>query len=99
MRARVAAVGAGATVLEAAGGTWGLAVLGPDRIALFLVACAAATALVTVVLWHFLGRPPAGTDGGPGPGGRPPGGDPPPPWWPEFERDFRRHVRSQRSPV
>ncbi len=100
LRVRVAAVGVGATVLEAGGGLWALAALGPARVALFLLACGAATAVVTMLMWRSLGRPPHGDDGeGPGPGGGPTDSDPPPAWWPEFEREFRRHVRSRRTSV
>ena len=78
-------------------GTVALVVLGPERIALFLLVCASATALVSAVVWRLTAS--AGRGGGDEPEGGPPttGPDRPPPWWPGFERDFWEHVRSQRD--
>lgn len=60
-------------------------VLGP-----YFWACAAATAVLAVVLRRFLEAP---GEGGDDPGGQ---ADPegPPPWWPEFESQFEAHVRA-----
>ena len=96
VRARMAALGAAFAVLEAGAGLWAVISLGPARIAYFLLACAVATTAVTALLWRLLGtRPDGEARGG---GGAPSGDDPPPAWWPEFDRDFRRHVREKRAP-
>jgi hypothetical protein len=92
LRARLAAVGIAAIVVEATLGTALLLSAGPTRIALYLLLCAVATAVVMAVVWMLLDDP--GDDGGGGGSGNDP---PPPPWWPEFERDFRRYAR-ERAP-
>ena len=61
---------------------------------LFFGLCAALTFAVALVGARLVGprRPP---DGGPG---RPPADEPePPPWWPEFERDFRAYASRPRT--
>jgi hypothetical protein len=89
--------GAAVTAAEGAAGTAALVLLGPDRIALFLLVCAAATGAVSALVWRLTanaGRGP-GDDGG---GGSPTRGpDDPPPWWPGFERDFWDHVERGRG--
>jgi hypothetical protein len=91
--------GAVVTIAEAAAGTAALVLLGPDRIALFLLVCAVATGAVSALVWRLTsnaGRGPG--DGGGGEGGSPTRGpDEPPPWWPGFERDFWDHVERERD--
>ena len=88
--------GAGVAALEALAGAFALIALGPVEIALYPVACAAATALVTGLGALAISR----HDGRGGSRGGDSDGDEPPPWWPEFERDCRRHVRGrERTPA
>lgn len=88
---RLVLAGAAVVALEALTGAVALVALGPVKIALYPVACAAATALVTGLGALAVRR----HDGGGGGRGGDEGGGGPPPWWPEFERDFRRHVRER----
>lgn len=94
---RLALGGALVALGELALGALAFASFGPERIVLFLVACAAATAAVTVALRVLLARmPPGGGERGDKGDGPPP----PPPWWPEFERRFREHARArERTPA
>jgi hypothetical protein len=79
------------TLAEAAVGIYALVVLGPAEIALYLLACAVATAVVVAVgAYLMLRRRP--DDGG---GEARDGEGPQPPWWPRFEAEFRRHVRER----
>ena len=60
---------------------------------LFFGLCAALTLAVTLLGARLLRprRPPQGP-------GRPPADEPePPPWWPEFERDFRAYAAHPRT--
>lgn len=92
---RLVVAGALVALLEGLIGALALFSLGPVEIAVYPVACAAATAGVTVLAALAIRRAEGRGEGGP----RDPGGGPPP-WWPEFERDFRRHVRQrERTPV
>ncbi|MGI8804962.1 MAG: hypothetical protein ACR2IN_04630 [Thermoleophilaceae bacterium] len=93
---RLVLAGVAVVVLEALTGVFALAALGPVKIALYPVACATATALVTGLGALAIRR----HDGGGGSRGDDENGDDPPPWWPEFERDFRRHARErERTPA
>jgi hypothetical protein len=74
----------------AATGAVGVLVLGPVEIALYMLACAAATVAVTAIAKRLIALPRRGADDG----GRGGGGEPPP-WWPEFERAFRRYARER----
>ena len=79
---------------EAATGIVALAALGPVTIALFLLACAVATAATTAGLVALIAhrRGPGDSPGSSAGGPLPRGPDQPPPWWPDFERDFWGHV-------
>jgi hypothetical protein len=91
MRAWGAAVSSGHLALGLAG--W--LVLGVPP--WFFGGCAVLT-LGVALLAAPLMRPRGGGGGG-GPGGRGPH-HPEPPWWPEFERDFRAYVETRaRIPV
>ena len=82
---------------EAALGTAALVALGPQEIALFVLTCALATGALTGVLARLLRPRDAGGGGG---GDRVSPHLPEPPWWPGFERDFRRHAQQRdRAPV
>lgn len=112
-RARIAALGGAAAVLEAGLGVVALAAFGPAEIAFYALCCAAATVVVTVALWRLLETPAggggeggAGVDRGGDPAGdggggiHPRGGPEEAPWWPAFERDFRAHARErERTPA
>jgi hypothetical protein len=87
MRAWGAAVSAGHVLL----GTLGWAVLGVAP--WFFAGCAALTLFVTQLAAPLLRRRPPGGDD---PGGGLPDPEPQPPWWPEFERDFRAYARADR---
>jgi hypothetical protein len=99
--ARLVLGGAVVAAAEWIVGTVALVLLGPVRITMFLLVCAAATALVSAVVWRLTST--AGPDGGDDSEGGPPttGPDSPPPWWPGFERDFWEHVhgRADRTPA
>jgi hypothetical protein len=79
---------------EAAAGIVALAALGPETIALFLLACGVATAATTVGLAALIAhrRGPGDSPGGSARWPPPRGPEQPPPWWPGFERDFWAHV-------
>ena len=85
MRAWGAAISSGHVCLGLAG--WLLLGVPPW----FFGGCALLT-LGIVLLAAPLMRPPG--DDGPGPGGGGGGGphEPEPPWWPEFEREFRDYA-------
>jgi len=91
--------GAAVMVAEGAAGVAALLWLGPVRIALFLLACAVATGMVSVAVWRLTSMPRGEPGDGPGTDGGSPGGgpDPSPPWWPGFEREFWQHVRHGRD--
>ena len=58
--------------------------------------CAALSLALALIASPLIQRPPDG-DGGLGAGDR---GEPPePPWWPEFEREFRAHAARERTPA
>ncbi len=59
----------------------------------FFAGCAALTLAGSLLAAPLLRRPP-GDDGRGGRGPDHPEPSPEPPWWPDFERDFRDHVRS-----
>jgi hypothetical protein len=67
----------------------------------FFAGCAVVTLFVALVAAPMMRTPPPRSDdddgggdgGGGGPSG-PDGGDPP--WWPEFERDFRAYAEQRR---
>jgi hypothetical protein len=89
---------AGVTVvlLEATTGAVGVIMLGPVEIAVYLLVCAAATAGVTALAVRLIGLRGDRGEGDDGGGGWGDGGpDEPPPWWPDFERDFRRYARER----
>jgi hypothetical protein len=86
--------GLAVVLLETAAGGVGLILLGPAKIVAYLLVCAGATAGVTVLAFRAVMSSrggDGGEDGGPGRGN----GDDPPPWWPGFERDFRRYARKR----
>jgi len=93
MRAWFAVAGIAAVAVELGLGVVALVNLGPSRIALYPVACAIASAAVTVALWRLLGRGPGGPGRGDGRGGE--SRDPQPPWWPQFERDLDEYSRKR----
>jgi hypothetical protein len=76
--------------LETAAGIYLLAATGPPRIGLFFCVSGICTGLLAVALWALIFPRPDGGDGGDGGGEG--GGDSEPPWWPDFERGFRRYV-------
>jgi hypothetical protein len=89
--------GVAVTVVEAAAGAAALLVLGPVRVSLFLLVCAAATGVVSALVWRLTSNAGRGRGEGGSDGGTPTRGpDDPPPWWPGFERDFWEHVRNER---
>lgn len=55
----------------------------------FFGGCAALTLAVTMLAAPLLRRPPRDDDAGGGDDDDP---DPEPPWWPDFERDFRAYA-------
>ena len=95
-RRRLLLGGALTALGEAMLGVVAVTTLGPLEVALYVLACAAATAGVTVLLAR-LTTPRRRGDAG---DERPSREDPPPPWWPGFERDFWHHVRDRdRAPA
>lgn len=88
---RFRAIGLTVAAAEAA-----LGLLLPTTPTAYLLACAAASAILAIVASRLVEPPPRDDDGGLGT--RPQGPDPEPPWWPEFEAEFRRHAR-EREPV
>jgi hypothetical protein len=86
--------GLAVVLLEAVTGGVGLVLLGPAKIVAYLLVCAGATAGVTALaLWAITSS--RGDDGGEGGGPGRGDGEDPPPWWPGFERDFRRYARAR----
>ncbi len=77
------------TAAEAAFGTVAIVAFGPIEIALYPLACAVGTGVVTALGIPLLRPRGGGGDGGSGTKG------PEPPWWPDFEAHFRRHVRER----
>jgi hypothetical protein len=95
--ARLSAYGIGVAAAELAGGIGLAAAFGWQRVSLVLVASALVTAVAVAALRGLL-RPDANGGGEGGVGPLPP--DPEPPWWPEFERDLRAHLRErERAPL
>jgi hypothetical protein len=94
-RAAITAVGGVAITAELCLGALGLASIGLEQIVLFLLASAVATIVITFAMRRLLRQPPE--EGGHGGGGSGTGpDDPQPPWWPEFEADFRRYANDGR---
>jgi hypothetical protein len=85
MRRWGAGVSAGYAVL----GVIGAAVLHVPRSALLFALCALVTLALALVVAPMLGPRRDDGDGGIGPPRRP---EEPPPWWPEFEREFRAYA-------
>ena len=85
MRAWGAGVSAGYLVLAVAGAVLRV----PDAEVLFGVS--AVLALILALIAAPLLRPRRDDDGNGGIGASPPD-EPQPPWWPEFERDFRDYA-------
>ena len=88
MRAWGGAISAGHVVLGALG--WLLLGVPP----VFFAGCAVVTFAGALVAAPLM-RPRPDDDDGDGGGGGGDGGPDEPPWWPDFERDFRRHVERQ----
>ena len=84
MRAWGAGVSAGYAVLAVAGAT-----LNVPRSEVLFGLCAAITLLLSLIVAPLL-RPRRGDDGDGGLGAPLP--DETPPWWPEFEREFRDYA-------
>jgi hypothetical protein len=84
MRAWGAGVSAGYAVLAVAG-----AILHVPRSEVLFGLCAAVTLAIALIVAPLL-RPRRGDDGDGGLGAPLP--DEPPPWWPEFEREFREYA-------
>jgi hypothetical protein len=94
MRAWGAAVSSGHVVLGLAG--WLLLGIPPW----FFGGCAVVTFGIALLAAPLMSPRGGGDDdgGGGGPGSGP--DDPGPPWWPEFERDFRAYVAArERTPA
>jgi hypothetical protein len=90
------------SALHLAAAVWMLVVMRSGVLAQYFGACAALTAAMGVLGFRLLRQPPRGKSGGDGGGpvGNPSG--PEPHWWPEFEREFWRHVGSgprERAPL
>ena len=84
MRAWGAGVSAGYAVLAIAGAT-----LNVPRSEILFGLCAVVTLLLALIAAPLL-RPRPGDEGAGGLGA--PLADEPPPWWPEFEREFREYA-------
>jgi hypothetical protein len=64
----------------------------------YLMLCGAAGIAFAIGAHRLLDAPPRPPGDG-GPGDEPPGTPPPePPWWPEFEAQFRAHVQERVRP-
>ena len=87
MRAWGAGVSAGYLVL----GIVGAGVLHVPGAGLLFGLCAVVTLALALAAAPLL-RPRPHDDDGDGGTGAPPPDEPCPPWWPEFERDFRAYV-------
>ncbi len=84
--------GAGVSVGYAVLGVIGTAVLHIPGSELLFGLCAVVSLALSLVVAPLL-RPRGRGDDGDGGIGRPRGPDePPPPWWPEFEREFRAYA-------
>jgi hypothetical protein len=86
MRAWGAGVSAGYVVLAIAG-----AVLNVAGAEILFGLCALLTLVLSLIAAPLL-RPHRRDDGDGGIRGPEPTDDPPPPWWPEFEREFRAYA-------
>jgi hypothetical protein len=82
--------GAGVAAGYAALGLIGGIALGVPGAELLFGLCAVLTLVLALVVAPLL--KPRGRDDGDGGLGTPPPGDEPPPWWPEFEREFRAYA-------
>jgi hypothetical protein len=91
MRAAGGVVAAGHLLLGAIGSL----VLGVPGAMLFFGLCAALSLGLALAVAPLLRARPRGEDGDPPPPGRDP--EPSPPWWPDFERDFRAWAARERS--
>jgi len=89
---RMRAWGAGVAAGHVALGLIAAAVLGIPGSELFFGLCALSTLVLSQLAAPLLR--PRGDDGHEPPP-EPPADDPSPPWWPEFERAFRAHVRER----
>lgn len=72
-----------------------LALVGPQRVSAMLVIAGAVTAGAIVAVRPLLVPPGGGPDE---PGGGSPS-EPEPPWWPDFERDFREWDARRSGPL
>lgn len=80
-----------AVVRVLSGGDLGAAVV-------YVVAAAVTFGFAAAVIPFIVPRrPDDGDDSSGGDGRGPDGGGPEPPWWPDFERDFRRHATERRG--
>jgi hypothetical protein len=86
MRAWGAALSAGYAAL----GVIASAVFHVPGSELFFGLCSVVTLVLALIAAPLL-RPRRRRDDGDGGVGRPPGPDEPPPWWPDFEREFRAY--------
>ena len=92
---RMRIAGAAISAVHLACGLLGWLAFGVPGALLLFGLCAAISLGLAVVTAPLLQRPPRG-DGGLG---APPadGAPPDPPWWPQFERDFRAHAARERT--
>jgi hypothetical protein len=92
---RMRIAGAAISAVHVACGMIGWLAFGVPGALLLFGLCAAISLGLAVITAPLLQRPP-GDDGGLG--APPEHGTPPePPWWPQFERDFRAHAARERS--
>jgi hypothetical protein len=87
---RMRAWGTGVSVGYAALGVAGAALGVPEAEVLFGL-CALVTLILSLITAPLL-RPRRRDEGDGGIGSPRGGGDEPPPWWPEFEREFRAYA-------
>jgi hypothetical protein len=87
MRAWGAGVAGGYAVLGVIGGV----ALEIPGVELLFGLCAIVTLALSLIVAPLL-RPRRSDDDDGGTGARRPSGDPQPPWWPQFERDFRDYA-------
>ena len=95
--ARMRLIGCAVSAAHAVLALLGELVAGVPGAGLLFGLCAAVSLAVALLAAPLLEprRPPGDEGDGPRPGG---GGEPPePPWWPDFERDFRAHVARRRT--
>jgi hypothetical protein len=93
---RMRIAGAAISAVHLACGLLGWLAFGVPGSLLLFGMCAAISLGLAVITAPLLQRPPR-DDGGlgvPRPTSDPP---PDPPWWPEFERDFRAHAARERT--